>query len=156
MKARVYIETTIPSYLTAWPSTNVVLFARQQVTHDWWQMQRAKFNIYTSALVLHEASQGDEQAATKRLEVLSNIPLLDLSEDAYRLAQALVDPGMLPISYFDDALHVAIAVLNGMDYLLTWNLKHIANATLRNKFEPRIRSLGYEVPIICTPEELMP
>lgn len=155
MKPRVYIETTIPSYLTAWPSSHVVLFARQQIIRDWWETQRAVFDLFTSTLVHQEASRGDEEAAIKRTHLLSELPVLDLSEDVYEVAHALIEPGMLPVAYFDDALHVALAVIHGMDYLLTWNLKHIANAALRNKFEPKIRSLGYEVPTICTPEELM-
>jgi hypothetical protein len=87
--------------------------------------------------------------------MLDQLPILDLTDEVYSVAQGLVGSGLLPVKYFDDALHIATATVNGMDYLLTWNMKHIANASMRNKYEPILRKLGYEVPVVCTPEELM-
>ena len=154
MKQRVYIETSIVSYLTARPSRDLIILARQQLTLDWWESQKFDYDVYISQLVLQEASAGDESAARRRLEALEDIDLLQISEEAFDLAQQLIGPGLVPEPYSDDAIHIATAVVNGIDYLLTWNFKHIGNAVLRNKFEPKVRSLGYEMPLICTPEEL--
>jgi len=155
MRPKVYIETTIPSYLTAWPSRDLVVAARQQITREWWQIRRPDFDLFASQLVIDEASEGDPDAAKRRLEVLKDIPLLALSEDVAELAQAIIERVPFPERAAADALHIAIAVVNGMDYLLTWNCTHIANAALRGAIESVCRSRGYEAPIICTPEELM-
>ena len=153
-RAKVYIETTIIGFLTARLSRDIITQAKQQTTRDWWREERSGFDLYCSALVLREAGTGDSEAARERLEELGGMPVLDLTEEARNLAQKIVGPGMIPPQYYEDALHVSVATVNGMDYLLTWNLTHIANAMLRRKYEPAIRSEGYEPPIICTPEEL--
>ena len=155
MKPKAYIETTIPSYLTAWPSRDLVTAAHQQITHQWWQTRRQDFDLFTSQLVIDESSAGDPDAATRRLEVLDEIPLLEPSEDVAELAQALIGQVPFPKRAAADALHIAIAVVSGMDYLLTWNCTHIANAARRSAIESVCRSKGYEIPIICTPEELL-
>lgn len=155
MKPKVYIETTIPSYLTAWPSRDLVIAAHQQITHQWWQTRKQDFNLFTSQLVIDECGKGDPDAATRRLEVLDDIPLLEPSEDVAELAQALIGQVPFPKRAAADALHIAIAVVSGMDYLLTWNCTHIANAARRSAIESVCRSKGYEIPIICTPEELL-
>lgn len=154
MRPKVYLETTIPSYLTAWPSRDLVKAAHQQITREWWQ-NRTRFDLYISQLVLREASGGDAEAARLRLEALRGIPVLALSPAASALAQQLVQQGLLPENTVADALHIAIAVVNGMDYLLTWNCAHIANAALRHRIEAICRASGYEPPVLCTPEELM-
>lgn len=154
MRPKVYLETTIPSYLTAWPSRDLVRAAHQQITREWWQ-NRTRFDLYISQLVLREASGGDAEAAGLRLEALRGIPVLALSPAASALAQQLVQQGLLPENAVADALHIAIAVVNGMDYLLTWNCAHIANAALRHRIEAICRASGYEPPVLCTPEELM-
>lgn len=155
MKPKVYIETSIPSYLTAWPSRDLVKAARQQIIQEWWQTRRGDFDLLTSQVVLDEASTGNPEFVKRRLESLEGIPLLDVNQDAIALAEELVHHGPLPEKATVDALHIGIAVVNGMDYLLTWNLTHIANAAMRNKIEQVCRSKGYEPPIICTPDELM-
>jgi hypothetical protein len=154
MKPKVYLETTIPSYLTAWLSRDLIKAAHQQITREWWQ-SRARFDLYISQIVLREASGGDAEAARLRLEALTGIPVLTLSPAASILAQQLVTQGPLPEQATVDALHIAIAVVNGMDYLLTWNCTHIANAALRHRIEAICRTSGYEPPVLCTPEELM-
>ena len=113
MRPKVYLETTIPSYLTAWPSRDLVKAAHQQVTREWWQ-NRARFDLYISQLVLREAGGGDAEAARLRLEALRGIPVLALSPAASALAQQLVQQGPLPENAVADALHIAIAVVNGM------------------------------------------
>ena len=155
MKPKAYIETTIPSYLTAWPSRDLVTAAHQQITHQWWQTRRQDFDLFTSQFVIDESSKGDPDAATRRLGVLDDIPLLEPSEDVAELAQALIGQVPFPKRAAADALHIAIAVVSGMDYLLTWNCTHIANAARRSAIESVCRSKGYEIPIICTPEELL-
>ena len=155
MKPKVYIETTIPSYLTAWPSRDLVTAAHQQITREWWQTRRQDFDLFTAQIVIKEASGGDLDAATRRLEVLEDIPLLEPSDEVSDLAQALIEQIPFPPKAAADALHIAIAVVSGMDYLLTWNCTHIANAALRSDIESICRSRGYDVPIICTPEELL-
>src|SRR5438067_11361980 len=131
MKPTVYVETTIPSYLTAWPSRDLVRAAHQQITRDWWDKRRGQFDLYISQVVLRECQAGDATAAAERLKVLQDLPLLEQTEQATQLAQALVDRVPLPMRAAVDALHVAIAAVHGVDYLLTWNCTYIANATLR-------------------------
>ena len=155
MKPRVYLETTIPSYLTAWPSRDLVRAAHQQITRDWWDRRRAEFELYISQVVLRECQAGDATAAAERLKILQDLPLLEQTEEATRLAQALVDRVPLPERAAVDALHVAIAAVHGVDFLLTSNCTHIANATLRDPIESVCRENGYEPPAICTPDELL-
>ena len=155
MKPRVYVETSVLSYLTARPSRDVVIAGHQQVTREWWDTCTAKFDLVASELVLDEASAGDDQAARERVEILHTITLLEASEDALKLARDLVTSGPIPQKAAEDALHIAIAVTNGVEYPVTWNYRHIANATMRGQIEALCRSAGYEPPIICTPEELL-
>jgi hypothetical protein len=155
MKPKVYVETTVVSYLTAWPSRDLIIAAHQQLTREWWQTRRGEFELFVSEAVVHEASAGDKDAAAERLASVAGIPLLEQSGAATSLAQVLVEQVPLPQRAVVDALHVAIASLNGMDYLLTWNCTHLANAALRNQIEAICRAQGYEPPIICTPEELL-
>ena len=155
VKDRVYLETTIVSYLCARPSRDLVVAAHQQITREWWATQRSRFDLYVSEIVLQEASDGDLEAASRRLEALSDINVLVLTDDASEIARSLVDRIALPEKVYVDALHIAVAVVSGMDYLLTWNCAHIANAAFRQRIDDVCRFKGYEPPIICTPEELM-
>jgi len=155
MKSKVYLETTIVSYLAARPSRDLIIAAHQQVTQDWWEYRRSDFDLYISQLVIQETSAGDEQAVQRRLQVVEGLPLLQLSEEAVTLARALIDDGALPAKAVGDALHIAVATVHGMDYLLTWNLKHLANASIRSAIEMTCRTQGYEPPVLCTPEELL-
>jgi hypothetical protein len=153
MKSLVCVETTIPSYLTAWPRRNLVRAAHQQVTREWWA-NRGAFELYVSRLVVHECDAGDPQAAAEPLAVLAGVPLLEATPEAAALAEALVREVPLPDCAAADALHIAIAAVHGMNYLLTWNCTHIANVTLRPRIEAVCRASGYEPPLVCTPEEL--
>ena len=155
MKPSVYLETTIPSYLTAWRSPELVMAANQEATRSWWDMARVRFDVFISILVLDQASSGDSEAAKRRLAIIHEIPVLDISEQAEALAAKLLAGAALPIKAKADALHIAIATVHGMDYLLTWNCKHIANATMRLKIESICKSCGFVPPIICTALELM-
>jgi hypothetical protein len=133
----------------------LVRAAHQQITRDWWDRRRAEFELYISQVVLRECQAGDPTAAAERLKILQDLPLLEQTEEATRLAQALVDRVPLPERAAVDALHVAIAAVHGVDYLLTWNCRHIANATLRDPIESVCRENDYEPPAICTPDELL-
>ena len=155
MAAKVYLETTIPSYLAARPSRDLIASAHQQITVEWWQTRRPGFELYVSQLVLEEAALGDRDTAERRLGYLVGIPSLAITLAAQSLARALLTSGPLPAKAAADALHVAIAAANGMDYLLTWNIRHLANATIRRGIEEACQRAGWLAPVLCTPEELM-
>ncbi|MBI3400535.1 MAG: type II toxin-antitoxin system VapC family toxin [Acidobacteria bacterium] len=149
----VYLETSIVSYLTARPSRDVVLASHQTLTRNWWR-GRASYELVISQLVLDEAAAGDQLMRTRRLEVLSGIPIVPLTNSATRLAKELVRQGALPEKATVDAFHIGIAAAHHAAYLLTWNCKHLANATMRSTIDAICRSEGLNPPIICTPEEL--
>lgn len=153
--AKVYLETSVISYLTSRPSRDIVVAGHQQVTRDWWDTQRERFHLVVSELVIQEAGAGNAEAAAARLRVLEELESLEISEDALSLATALVDDGPVPKKAIADALHIGIAVTNGVEYLLTWNHKHLANAAIRSSIEDICRRNGYEPSTICTPEELL-
>ncbi len=155
MKPRIYLETTIPSYLTSWLSRDLIMAAHQQTTRDWWETRRQDFELFVSQFVIEEAGVGDPDAARRRLELLADVPLLDPNEDVYTLADQLMKRVPLPSKAAADALHIAVTAVHGMDYLLTWNCTHIANAALRASIERVCRESSYEPPVICTPEELL-
>ena len=152
---RVYVETSVVSYLASRPSRDVVVAGHQQTTHEWWRTRREGFELVASQLVVQEAAAGDEAAAKARLAVLEQIDLLEVSEVALGLAKGLVEAGAIPREAAADALHIAIAVTNGVDYLLTWNYRHLANARMRTAIERVCRRHGYEPAVICSPEELL-
>jgi predicted nucleic acid-binding protein len=154
MKSKVYIETTVVSYLVASPTRDLIQSAHQEMTRLWWA-ERARFDLFVSRVVVAEARRGDTRAAARRLAALRGIPRLAAGRGVVRLADALVRSGTLPQKARVDALHVGVAAANGIDYLLTWNLRHLANATIRGKIEQAVRDAGMVPPIICTPEELM-
>jgi len=155
MKPKIYLETSIVSYLTAQPSRDIITAARQQITREWWQKRRERFDLYVSEFVITEARLGDVRQAELRLQTLEGIALIQLTEGAALLAEELVAKGPLPEKAALDALHIAAAVSGGVEYLLTWNFKHLANASMRNKIESMCRLRGYEPCVICTPEELL-
>jgi predicted nucleic acid-binding protein len=154
MKPKLYLETSIVSYLTARPSHDLIRAAHQQVTRDWWEM-RSSFAVYISQFVLDEAKAGNAEAAGRRIAVLREALLLELTPEAGRLAREILDEGGMPAKAYADAVHVALAAVHGLDYLLTWNCAHIANATMRGKIETICRAAGFEPPVICTPLELV-
>lgn len=154
MKPKVYIETSVPSYLTAWRSRDLVVAGNQETTKEWWE-RRNDFELYISEFVLQEASNGDSQAARDRLRSLDGIPEIEITEEVAAIAERLLLEASLPNKARVDALHIATAAIGGMDYLLTWNCAHIANPAFRFRIESVIRSFGYEPPIICTPQELL-
>jgi len=151
----VYIETTIVGHIAGRVHPDAIVAARQQITRDWWRNEASGYEVFISQAVLEECSQGDPSAAAERHEVVKDLDLLESSDEVDDLADALISEKAVPASEPRDAFHIAIAAVNGVDYLLTWNCKHIANATLRGRIEKVCRNAGYEPPIICTPEELV-
>ena len=155
MKARLYLETTIVSYLVARPSNRPVVRVRQQATQAWWDARLADFEPFVSEVVLSEAAAGDPQVARKRLDKLSGIPVLSGSPKSQALAAALIGPQLLPAKAVRDAAHLGIAATNQMHFLLTWNFRHIANREILEQVEAVCLQHGCKCPIVCTPEELM-
>jgi predicted nucleic acid-binding protein len=155
MKSSVYIETSVISYLTARPSSDVRSAAFQNITVDWWDNRRSDFDLYVSEFVIVEASRGNKEASARRLSAINNIAELRITEAVRILGNALIKEGALPEKAALDAFHVAVATVNGINYLLTWNCAHIANAVMRPKIESICRKNNYEPPIICTPSELL-
>jgi predicted nucleic acid-binding protein len=154
MKPKLYLETSVVSYLTARPSHDLIRAAYQKVTREWWR-KRSSFDLYISEFVLDEARAGNVEAAGRRLSALREAVLLNLTPEAGRLARAILDEGGMPAKAYIDAVHVALAAAHGLDYLLTWNCTHIANASMRGKIEATCRYMGFEPPVICTPVELV-
>ncbi len=155
LKPRLYLETTVPSYLTAWPSRDLIRAGHQQITREWWTHRREHFGVFISQLVLDEVAAGDPAAARDRLLALADFPLLDLTEEVGVLAKALVDSLRLPAKATTDAAHIALGAVHGVHFLLTWNCTHIANAEMATAIEGCCREHGLVAPVICTPEELM-
>jgi predicted nucleic acid-binding protein len=155
MKSTVYLETSVISYLAASPSRDLLSAAHQQVTHLWWHTRRSNFELFVSQLVIDECLAGDTEAAEKRIALLSNLPLLDIDPEVIELAQYLARKVPLPKKAAADALHIAAAVRHGIDYVLTWNCTHIANAELRPRIDSACAARGYAPTILCTPEELI-
>ena len=151
----VYLETTVVSYLTARPSRDVVMAGHQQSTQEWWEDRKQDFRVVASQLVLQEAGRGDRQATQRRLDILRGVELVEITPDATTFAHALIENGVVPETSLEDALHVAIAVVNGCKYLVTWNYRHLAGAGVRARIEAFCRDKGHEPTIICTPEELL-
>jgi hypothetical protein len=151
----VYLETTFISYLVARPSRDLLVAAHQQATQNWWDNRRGDFENCVSQVVIDEASAGDPAEVQKRLAIIVGLPALEITEDAEVLTEAVVAAGILPAHAVRDAAHVAVAAVHAIDYLLTWNCRHLANAQIARRIAVVCEKLGHRMPIICTPEELM-
>jgi hypothetical protein len=151
----VYLETTFISYLVARPSRDLHVAAHQQTTQEWWANRRSEFECSVSQAVIDEASVGDPAEVQKRLAILAGLPALDVTETADLLTRAIMAAGILPPHAFPDAAHVAVSAVHAVDYLRTWNCKHLANAQVARRIAVVCDKLGHRMPIICTPEELM-
>lgn len=155
MSETVYIETSILGYLTARSTKNLILAANVEITKDWWESRRSAFTLYISQIVLDEVAQGDTEIAVKRLEILNGLPLVELNQSVRDLSAQFLAQSNLPPKASDDAVHIAAATVHRLDYLLTWNCKHIANAQIQRKLAEISLDFGYQLPIICTPYELL-
>ena len=150
----VYIETSIVSYLTARDSPSLVGAARQLLTRRWWD-RRYEFRLFVSDVVLRECSAGDSIAAARRLDSLLNLTSLATTEQCADIAESLITRKTLPLKAVEDALHIAVSTVHGMDILLTWNCKHIANPIVQKAIASYLETVGLLLPFICTPEELL-
>ena len=155
MKPRLYLETTIPSYLVARPSRDVRLASDQLATQEWWDECRDDYELFSSQTVLDEARRGDPAFAAARRAQLAGITLLSNLPEAAELAKRLLRDQIIPAVATDDATHIALAAAHGMEYLLTWNCQHINNHRIRSRIERACEAAGMLCPDICTPAELM-
>jgi|694.fasta_scaffold132717_4 hypothetical protein len=152
---RIYLESTIPSYLVARPARDLLQAARQQLTRDWWELKRGQHELFSSQVVLDEVAAGEATMARRRLKLLRDIPLLELSAAANRLGRDILLSGLLPVSADGDAAHIAVATVHRMDILLTWNCRHIANVALQHRLRRLVEGKGFNLPALATPEEFM-
>ncbi|MBI4657724.1 MAG: type II toxin-antitoxin system VapC family toxin [Verrucomicrobia bacterium] len=152
---RIYIESTIPSYVVARPARDLLQAARQQLTRDWWEFRRAGHALFTSQLVLDEIAFGESEMANRRLELMADITLLASTGEAGELTRNIMKSRLLPPKAEGDGAHIALATVHEMDILLTWNCRHIANAFTLGRLRRLIESCGYSAPTICTPEEFL-
>jgi predicted nucleic acid-binding protein len=151
----VYIETTVISYLISRPSRDILVAAHQQTTNEWWTTRRQEFECFISQVVIDEIQAGDNEASMRRIKEISHFPVLEASIEAEHLAEAILAAGVIPKRAVNDAVHIAIAAVNDVDYLLTWNCRHLANAQLIRRVSVICNAKGFNMPVICTPEELM-
>ena len=154
MRPSVYVESSVIGYLASRPSRDVIVAARQAITHDWWNNHSDRFDLHISGLVEEEIGRGDDDAARRRMGWVAGISSLRISEQAIELAGRLLANGAIPAGSEEDALHLAIASAQGADYLLTWNFRHINNAERKSAITGVVESLGFACPQICSPEEL--
>jgi hypothetical protein len=152
---RIYIESTIPSYLVARPARDLLQAARQQLTRDWWDLQREKHELFTSQVVLDEIGSGEAAMASQRIELMAEITLLDLTDEANALTKQILGSGLLPATADRDAAHIALATVHEMDMLLSWNCRHIANVAIQARLRKLADASGFTLPVLCTLDELM-
>jgi len=155
MRPKVYIETSILSYLAARPSRDAVTAGRQVVTRRWWQTEREKYALVVSEAVEAECERGDPDMVKRRQDLLEGISLFPVNERILRVARLLVVPRALPEKAGTDAVHIAAAAVEECEFLLTWNFRHIANVRIRREVERILANHGYTKTTICTPEELV-
>lgn len=155
MKSTVYLETSIISYLAARPSRDLIVAAHQEATHEWWTEQRVRFDLFVSDLVVEEISAGNAEASAKRLEWIDGIERLHITPESIGLARDIIACGALPARAQADAVHISLAALNGLDYLLTWNMRHIANADVRESVRQALMDQEIVAPKLCTPLEFI-
>ena len=150
----VYVETSVLSYLAARPSSNLIVAAQQELSREWWELGRFHYRLVISRFVLDEIAKGNPEAAERRLELASELPLLEVDNEVLQLSREFLKRGIIPPKGEADSAHIAVATRHGIDYLLTWNCRHIANASIQRRLEAVASKDSYELPIICTPSDL--
>jgi len=152
---KLYLETTIPSYLTARRSRDLRLAADQEATEEWWENKRNEYQLFVSEAVLDEAGHGDTRFAARRLSLLNGLPKLRTIPEVDALVERLLRDQIIPAIAAPDAVHLALSAAHGMDYLPAWNCKHIHNLKLERRVEAACQAHGFVCPIICTPAKIM-
>ena len=155
IRMKIYIESTIPSYVVARPARDLYQAARQQMTRDWWELRRHQHELFTSQLVLEEIAAGDSEMARLRLNEMAGVKILNPTDEGTLLAQQILNSGLLPTDADFDASHISIATIHGMDVLLTWNCRHIANAAIQVRLRRLAAESGFTLPLLCTPDEII-
>jgi predicted nucleic acid-binding protein len=155
MKKRVYIETTVVSYFASRPSRDIIVAGHQETTRDLWPDLTVKYETYISAIVYEEAGKGDLDQVKMRLAAIEAFPMLDIDEEARFLAERIIAGRGIPAEYPEDALHIAVAAVNGIDVLVTWNFAHLNNPFTRRAVRSIVEREGYLCPEICSPQELL-
>ena len=153
--ATAYIETTIPSYYTARNARSILQASRQLATREWWDGGCSGFELVTSTETLNEAAEGDPAKAAERIAMLEGLRVLPVTKEAADLARLLVTSGLVPAIAAPDAVHIALASVHRIDFLVTWNFKHIANPHIRERMRAKINDSGLRMPVMCSPEELL-
>lgn len=153
--ATAYIETTIPSYYVAKPSASLIQAARQASTRRWWDEGCSGFERFTSQETLDEVGRGDRSLADERLALLQDVAVLEITDEVAALTKHILSSQLVPSKAASDAVHIAVATVHGMDFLVTWNIKHIGNAHIRTRLQAVVGDFGTTLPVICTPEELL-
>ena len=154
MKKRVYIETSVISFLTARPSNNIVLAGHQSSTHEFWD-KKGSYELFISDLVIQECEKGDADCAQNRLEAITDIPALNIDREVELLAGELISKKTVPKNSLEDAVHIAVASISEIDFIVTWNFKHINNPFMKQLIRNIVTDNGYNMPEICSPEELL-
>ncbi len=154
MKLKIYIETSVVSYLVARPSKNVVIAAHQASTSDFWE-RLDQYDVYVSDIVIQEASKGDETLSRCRIQIIENFQVLEIDDEIKKIARYLLLNKVIPEKCPEDALHIAVAAANGMDAIVTWNFKHINNPFIRKRVRQLLQKIGWACPEICSPEEFL-
>ncbi|MBF0410422.1 MAG: type II toxin-antitoxin system VapC family toxin [Candidatus Riflebacteria bacterium] len=156
MKKRIYLETSFISYLVSEKQTrDMVIEANKQITREWWIKRKNDFELFISEFVIQEAKKGDSNASNKRILLLETLPILAATEEVLQLSEKFLRSKIIPKKAAQDSVHISISTIHGMDYLLTWNCTHIANAEIQKSINKICVTEGFEMPIICTPFELM-
>ena len=155
LKKTIYIETSIISYLVGGATRDLLIAARQEMTKEWFESYAGKYSLFISSLVYQEISKGNALAVEKRLDAVKSAKVLELTNEANELARALIEMSVIPRTSVGDSLHIAVSAVSGMDFLVSWNFKHISGASIRLKIAEAIETYGYVSPVICTPEELL-
>lgn len=150
-----YIETSVPSYYVARPSTNLLQAARQAATRSWWDGGCSGLDLYTSTEALDEAGRGDPQMAAARIQLMQGVPRLAINRRVGSFATRLIARGLIPATAGSDAIHISVASVHELDFLVTWNFRHIANPFIRSRLSAEAEAFGVRLPVICTPEELL-
>lgn len=152
---RIYVETSVISYLTSRPSRDLLIAARQEATREWWEKRGTAFEAITSSMVLKEVAAGNPEAASRRLAICQSLPEWPIEAESEELAERLITTGAVPATEQEDALHIALATIAQVDYIATWNFAHMVSPAAKYRLQKHIEQLGFTPPLLATPEELL-